>query len=206
MNNTAFCKDPDTWRKNKGMFHEISRNWQLSQSNIQKLLDSIASLQATSTQAFRAMKQARDAIKAQISSIMLDIGNLNTVKEKLDATAIGLTNSTADKMKYANYKTTMKVLKREFVGCDYYSTFCLTHVIRYIVCHEKCRLSYTPKTDASVFGGCACLSGEGCKKCGCAADRCVFEPVCNWLHYILLFANSCLLIAWFTATITLSKS
>ncbi|RUP48435.1 hypothetical protein BC936DRAFT_144569 [Jimgerdemannia flammicorona] len=171
MNNTIFSSDPATWRNDGELREEVDINWQKSQRTIRKLLDTIASLQASSTQSFHKMKQARDMIMVQITAIMMDIGNLNAVEEKLDAVRIGLSNSKSDQQKYANFKTTTISTKTEMVESEHHNTLCREHVNNNIICHENCVLQYTPNGDSAIFKGCACMSGNRCDKCGCGPDR-----------------------------------
>ncbi len=181
MQNSLFSTDPATWKSDSKKKKSIQRDWEDSMEVIQDFLKTIASLKATSTEAFKKMQENRNQIKSQITSLTLDVQNLNQLQEKLEAAQKGLKDTEEDRKKYENYKKKEKVKQVALVAAEFHSTLCMQHIKDNMICHENCGLEYTGgqvsaynnntkvhKAGHSSLSGCACMNGTStCHVCSC---------------------------------------
>jgi len=168
MQNSLFSNPPDKWKSNNKNIKLIKGDWEDSIETIEHVLSTIQSMEATSTKAFEEMQRNRNMIKSQITSLTMDVQNLNEMQEQLKAAQKGLKDTEEDRKKYENFKKKEKMQTISLVDAEYHSTLCMQHIKENKICHDQCGLEYTQTAGHQTLTGCACMGGGTiCTVCGC---------------------------------------
>ncbi|CAG8800815.1 1883_t:CDS:2, partial [Racocetra persica] len=154
MDNQFFCTDPKICKDDEEERFNVEHNWKKSINTINRLLETITDLSATSTKAFENMKTYRNQIKSELAKVTQDIANIQQVQDHLEAAQKLLQKTGNQKNSYSNYTKTETITLKEIEKSDYHSTVCTLH-FKEKICHDYCGLNETTYSGTSYFSGCS---------------------------------------------------
>ncbi|RIB17852.1 P-loop containing nucleoside triphosphate hydrolase protein [Gigaspora rosea] len=82
MDNRAFCTNPQIWEEDLEEREMIQLKWNISNRTMEKILESIKCMTATSINSFSYMKTLRDNIKKEICKITQNMAMIQKIKDK----------------------------------------------------------------------------------------------------------------------------
>ena len=175
INNNLFSLTLDQWKcVNTVEKARLVDNWASTQATLKQLLVAVNSNTDTLTPAYKEMRRAHTEFLEKFAIAQSSIRN---ILEKCRAISILVTtmrnteNSIGSDVQQELKNKTVQVVK--FTTAQYFSTYCVDHVLSGLICHECCGLkevqfSGDPDswTGDHTFKSCTAFSNERvCQSC-----------------------------------------
>lgn len=170
MQNSLFSLQDLSVLENPKALGRIVQTWLDSVEVMEKMMDTVCCLTATSVAMFEQMRNKRESLISDMEMLILKQKSLINIVKNLEIEKNRLENANSDKTANQQFTETKMIDVIVIEAKTYYSTLCGHHG-DVAVCHENCSLTFSQQLNFDHFKHCAAADGNNCRHCKCGMNR-----------------------------------